>query len=326
MILGSDSNYDDEGIFMDEDEVLIRIFEEYPNAIDDAKLFKALLSDYFMGDKKSRNMYSIFADEFIICEMAKKDIVEVVDFHRYAQRVINDYGYAKEQIQPYMECLVDSMQAAGIIEDYELDWFWSEEDKEEFERMSEKLNEMNNKLAKVTEMISDGESENEDESDEDDEFKSIKHLFERKKTRLIIVKKANWNNDYCMVVDFIRNGWAYGRCYRNGKPYKEDKQGANVEAFKLYDGPSEAMIRKDHISVRDDIRLGASLKEFWENRGFEVVDERAKKKNGYLFVKGSQEELEPYVQIVREAYDVKGRFQTCRVFNYEWGWGTISSK
>ena len=106
--------------------------------------------------------------------------------------------------------------------------------------------------------------------------------------------------------------------YKSGKPYERHSTSASSRVFKVYEGKSRDKIEKDWKEE--------DLVRFWSNRGFTIVDERPLGVNKYLFVKGTQKELNPWVEIVKHYYNVNGHFQPCRVFNMQDGWGTISSK
>lgn len=162
-----------------------------------------------------------------------------------------------------------------------------------------------------------------EDDEEDDDFvqrlQSISELEDNlEEDEKLIVVKEGWFGDYCFFVDKIIDGKAYGLLYKSGKPYERHSTSASSRVFRSYEGKSREKIEKDWKEE--------DLVRFWSNRGFTIVDERPLGVNKYLFVKGSQKELKPWVEIVRHYYNVNGHFQPCRVFNMKDGWGTISSK
>lgn len=77
---------------MDNKNVLVQIFEKYPDIWLDNKRFKALLADYLPEDKLKRNLIMMCIEECIPNEIMQKDTVSKTDHLRYRKRLINACG------------------------------------------------------------------------------------------------------------------------------------------------------------------------------------------------------------------------------------------
>ena len=155
------------------------------------------------------------------------------------------------------------------------------------------------------------EEDDEDEEEAEVELYSIRELMNELEEYPLIVVDNHWVNDYCFMVDAIIGNTAYGVNYKDGKIRGTRKANADISTYRLYDGPSRNIIE---TTARKE-----NLAEFWTNRGFEIRDERPQGYNKYLFVMGTKKQLQPWVNVVTELFDVKGHF-------YDGYWGTISSK
>lgn len=66
------------------------------------------------------------------------------------------------------------------------------------------------------------------------------------------------------------------------------------------------------------------LKQFFEERGLKVVDDR--KKSGHLWVLEAKEQIEPIISEATEIYGLSGSYGSDRVINNKEGWYTKSKK
>ena len=66
------------------------------------------------------------------------------------------------------------------------------------------------------------------------------------------------------------------------------------------------------------------LKEFFENKGLKVIDDR--KKSGHLWVLGSKAEIDPIVNEAMEIYGATGSYGSGKTSGFKEGWFTKSKK
>lgn len=77
---------------MQDSNILIKIFESYPDVWQDSRRFKALLSDFLPENKLRRNLLSLSVDENIPGEIRERNSVSNIDLHRWTQRIVNACG------------------------------------------------------------------------------------------------------------------------------------------------------------------------------------------------------------------------------------------
>lgn len=73
-----------------------------------------------------------------------------------------------------------------------------------------------------------------------------------------------------------------------------------------------------------ELQTDKGLREFFEEKGLEVIDDR--KKSGHLWVIGSQEELDPIVSEASEIYGATGKYGSGKRSRFKYGWYTKSKK
>lgn len=174
----------------------------------------------------------------------------------------------------------------------------------------------------------------------------------------VIVVAEDWTGDFCFVIDEIvrKNGLkARGTLYKDGDFYKNYSYPADDFLFHMYDGPSRNQINRIHVRRDADpsasvvtkatavkktttrntatrnttssrLKDGRTLKEFFENNGFEVIDKRYN--NGCLWVVGDRKKLDPYIEMARMKFgsSCTGDFASGRATNYRMAWWTKCSK
>lgn len=175
----------------------------------------------------------------------------------------------------------------------------------------------------------------------------------------VIVVAEDWTGDFCFVIDEIvrKNGLkARGTLYKDGDFYKNYSYPADDYLFHMYNGPSKNQINRIHVrrdadpsatvvtkttvpnktttkktpskstSSNSRFKDGRTLKEFFENNGFEVIDKRYN--NGCLWVVGDRKKLEPYIEMARMKFGstCTGDFASGRATNYRTAWWTKCSK
>ena len=169
----------------------------------------------------------------------------------------------------------------------------------------------------------------------------------------------DWTGDFCFVIDEIvrKNGLkARGTLYKDGDFYKNYSYPADDYLFRMYNGPSKNQISRIHVrrdadssatvvtkttvpkktttkktysqrtSSSSRFKDGCTLKEFFENNGFEVIDKRYN--NGCLWVGGDRKKLDPYIEMARMKFGstCTGDFASGRATNYRTAWWTKCSK
>ena len=175
----------------------------------------------------------------------------------------------------------------------------------------------------------------------------------------VIVVAEDWTGDFCFVIDEIvrKNGLkARGTLYKDGDFYKNYSYPADDYLFHMYNGPSKNQINRIHVrrdadpsatvvtkttvanktttkktsskstSSNSRFKDGRTLKEFFENNGFEVIDKRYN--NGCLWVVGDRKRLDPYIEMARMKFGstCTGDFASGRATNYRTAWWTKCSK
>lgn len=175
----------------------------------------------------------------------------------------------------------------------------------------------------------------------------------------VIVVAEDWTGDFCFVIDEIvrKNGLkARGTLYKDGDFYKNYSYPADDYLFHMYNGPSKNQINRVHVrrdadptatvvtkttapkkattkkatsqstSSNSRFKDGRTLKEFFENNGFEVIDKRYN--NGCLWVVGDRKKLDPYIELARAKFGstCTGDFASGRATNYRMAWWTKCSK
>jgi len=175
----------------------------------------------------------------------------------------------------------------------------------------------------------------------------------------VIVVAEDWTGDFCFVIDEIvrKNGLkARGTLYKDGDFYKNYSYPADDYLFHMYNGPSKNQINRIHVrrdadpsatvvtkttvpnktttkktsskstSSNSRFKDGRTLKEFFENNGFEVIDKRYN--NGCLWVVGDRKKLDPYIEMARMKFGstCTGDFASGRATNYRTAWWTKCSK
>ena len=176
----------------------------------------------------------------------------------------------------------------------------------------------------------------------------------------VIVVAEDWTGDFCFVIDEIvrKNGLkARGTLYKDGDFYKNYSYPADDYLFHMYNGPSRNQINRIHVRRDSDpsatvvtkttsvkkttsksstskstsssnsrFKDGRTLKAFFENNGFEVIDKRYN--NGCLWVVGDRKKLDPYIEMARMKFGstCTGDFASGRATNYRMAWWTKCSK
>lgn len=176
----------------------------------------------------------------------------------------------------------------------------------------------------------------------------------------VIVVAEDWTGDFCFVIDEIvrKNGLkARGTLYKDGDFYKNYSYPADDYLFHMYNGPSKNQINRIHVKRDADqsatvvtktttvkktaskssttksssssgsrFKDGRTLKAFFENNGFEVIDKRYN--NGCLWVVGDRKKLDPYIEMARMKFGstCTGDFASGRATNYRMAWWTKCSK
>ena len=74
------------------------------------------------------------------------------------------------------------------------------------------------------------------------------------------------------------------------------------------------------IGEKVDIEDFNDLGSFFQAKGFEVMDKRHK--GGCLWVVGSKQELEKYVDLLRNTYGIEGTFGSGKATKHRLGWYT----
>lgn len=175
----------------------------------------------------------------------------------------------------------------------------------------------------------------------------------------VIVVAEDWTGDFCFVIDEIvqKNGLkARGTLYKDGVFYKNYSYPADDYFFHMYNGPSKNQIDRIHVkrdsesssstvknaittkrttskktstkstSTDSKFKDGRTLKTFFENNGFEVIDKRYN--NGCLWVVGDRKKLDPYIEMARMKFGSTcvGDFASGRATDYRMAWWTKCSK
>lgn len=187
-------------------------------------------------------------------------------------------------------------------------------------------------------------------------------LFNKYKGKIngnVIVVAEDWTGDFCFVIDEIvrKNGLkARGTLYKDGDFYKNYSYSADDYLFHMYNGPSKNQINRIHVkrdadpsassvtkttnakkttsrtsskntySSSSKFKDGRTLKAFFENNGFEVIDKRYN--NGCLWIVGDRKRLDPYIEMARMKFGptCTGDFASGRSTDYRMAWWTKCSK
>lgn len=191
------------------------------------------------------------------------------------------------------------------------------------------------------------------------EHATAQRLFDKYSGKIqgnIVVTSDDWIGDFCFVIDEIvrKNGLkARGTLYKDGEFHRNYSYPADEYLFRMYNGPSLYKINQNHVKrsadpvattvvrskstrssktkekpYRAESRFseGRTLKEFFENNGFEVIDKRYN--NGCLWVVGDRKTLDPYIEMARMKFgsSCTGDFASGRATNYRPAWWTKCSK
>lgn len=85
------------------ERALKEIIGKYPKAVQDEKLLKALLKDYFPENKRMQNMLVMVLDSGILADIVEKDKISKFQMLGYIKCLANDYGISETSAKDAVE-------------------------------------------------------------------------------------------------------------------------------------------------------------------------------------------------------------------------------
>lgn len=76
------------------------------------------------------------------------------------------------------------------------------------------------------------------------EYWTIKELDRLDDSKILIVVRAGWTNDFCFAVEYFEGDYAVGTQFLSGCERKKAKYPCNTREFRIYDGPSRDIIEE----------------------------------------------------------------------------------
>lgn len=99
---------------MEDDKVLARLLQDYPDALSDRKRLQALLLDLFPQDRRKRNLLLIAFDDGIVAEMRGLAQIDKMTLHRFVRSIETGYDIRTKSAEA---AVMDWVRAMGLMLD-----------------------------------------------------------------------------------------------------------------------------------------------------------------------------------------------------------------